>query len=258
MCNYHEWICNYPSRILKNNFLPWGILAHEIFDWIRYGITDGISMWYPKCMFFEFHRHYWSEWYDCFVTAVPVHQLQIFNKREGLALAYAVTKLAHLKSKVVGLEEVVQFGRHPQCQIFVRILEWIGYAIMSNQTLNLNRVLPQNRSRVLLVAVHKSATDAYKLIDWVDWIPEQVSLKNSGCFADFDKNTMHDLIPSNNILNIYLDPKNLPRHPDGGEYAKRSIDEIVKYRIRGPDNASFSYIMADYSKGHTLPDMVLK
>ena len=186
------------------------------------------------------------------------HQSQGFNKREGLALVHAVTKLAHLKPKVVGLEEVAQFGRHPQFQIFVRILEWAGYAIVSSQTLNLNHVLPQNRSRFLLVAVHKSATDACKLIDWVDWIPEQLSMKNSGCLADFDEDTMCDLIPSNDVLNIYLDPKNLPRHPDGGEYAKRSIDEVVKYRIRGPDDASFSCIMANYSKGHTLPDIVLK
>ena len=181
-----------------------------------------------------------------------------FNREDGRTLAWAWGLTSVIRPKIVCLEEVANFELHPDFRMFLDIVEWAGYHIVSKMSLNLGDILPQNRNRFVLIAVDKTAHDVSMEITWLMW-PKIVgqTLRSSRCFLELDSETLKKYQPDADTLQQYLDPRNLPRDPRENPRKRTKID-ARKYRIRTWDDSHFSCIMANYSRGHLLPKHVVE
>ena len=187
------------------------------------------------------------------------HTSQGFNRADGKTLVFAITKASCLRPKVLILEEVAQFGKHDQFPLVSTLFEWAGFEVVDYQTLNLNKLLPQNRARFLLVAIDKFASGVAKFIDWAHWpIPANVTIRRSRVILPIDVIDMKEVVPSHDVMDMYMDHRLLPPN----EYSAASFAgtkmQVRKIRIKVIDDRAFGCIMANYRKAHDLPKQVIE
>jgi len=180
------------------------------------------------------------------------------NVQDGMVWVYALTLIAHLRPKIFVLEEVIQFIKHDQYEIILDLIHWSGYDVVSTQSLNLKQVLPQNRERCIIIAVDRHSSKVAKVLNWEHWgVAPSLNLRNSKVLMPFDEKMMGNLIPSKEVLNMYMDIRLLPRRIEDAKNLKSTMKDLRQYRIKSFDDRFFSCIMASYRKAHDLPQHVI-
>ncbi len=186
------------------------------------------------------------------------HTSQGFNKTDGLTWIQALVVISHMRPVIFLLEEVAQFGKHQQTELIVKLIYWAGYDIVYTQMMNLRDVLPQNRERVVIVAVDRFAEIPLNDHKWESWPPMPAfNIRSSRVICALDQQNMDHLIPNQEVMSIYMDKMMMPRK---GEMRFESTSEhtIREYRIKHMDDPCFSCIMANYRKTHDLPQHILE
>ena len=181
-----------------------------------------------------------------------------FNRADGKVFVSAMTKVACVRPKILVLEEVAQFGKHDQFPIVTKLFDWAEFQIVDHRILNLNRLLPQNRARFLLVAIDKHASGVTRFVDWADWpIPASVTIRKARVILPIDSINTQEVIPTPEVLKMYMDQSLLPVNEYSPfEYAGTKM-HVRKIRIKVIDDPAFGCIMANYRKAHHLPKQVL-
>lgn len=177
---------------------------------------------------------------------------------EGRTFVYAWGLIAVLRPAVVAIEEVASMIQHSQWPLLRKAIEWAGYRIIASESINLNQVLPQNRNRVIMLAVDCHANDIARAFQWVHWpVGRPLTLATSKCILQHDKVRYEEVVPDQETIGMYLDPAMLPKGDQEG-IKKKTKKEVRLYRIRELHHESVACIMANYGKGHRLPKEVLQ
>ena len=266
----HVWSLDYDFRVAESYGKSHGSCVMVDSDDARRHI--GISRQFlqdPKMIFLTDIRNGWflkhiDRNLHMFLMSPPCQPFSLaftaegFNREDGRSMAWAWGVVSAIRPKVVCLEEVANFEMHPDFRIVQDIITWAGYQIVCKKSINLGDVLPQNRNRFVMIAFDKHAEGISKEFAWLMW-PKVVgqTLRSSRCFLDLDVETLKKYQPDTEVLQQYLDPKNLPKDPRENP-RKRNRIESRKYRIRTWDDSCFSCIMANYSRGHLLPKSVIE
>ena len=180
------------------------------------------------------------------------------NRSDGKIFVHAMAKASCIRPKIILLEEVAQFGKHDQFPIVCKLFDWSEYQIVDQKILNLNKLLPQNRSRFLLVALDKHASDVARFIEWADWpIPTAVTIRKSRVVLPIDRIDLNEVVPSPSVMNMYMDPTLLPMNEYSAATFAGTGTQVRKIRIKVLDDHAFGCIMANYRKAHDLPKSVL-
>ena len=125
----------------------------------------------------------------------------------------------------------------------------------------MKEVLPQNRERVLVIAIRAGdlTLNPHICVTW----PLQITpnLLDSGIIRSLEgypDNWVDESFVSNDVLQKYLDPALLPHNALlGQEQGKRSKIAVEAYRVRHPHDV-FSCIMASYGTAHEMPVKMLQ
>ena len=202
---------------------------------------ESIVVWSPPCQ-------PWS----------AAHSSQGFNKMDGLAWVHALIVISFLRPLIFILEEVSQFGRHEQMDLVMKLIAWSGYDVVCKQIINLKDILPQNRERVIIIAIDRYAPNGNKQHVWEHWpITPAMSIRNSRVIAVHEDQQLQDLIPDPEIIKLYMSKNMLPKKNEL-RFETNSDQSIRNYRIKHPNDPCFSCIMANYRKAHHLPIHVLE
>ena len=121
---------------------------------------------------------------------------------------------------------------------------------------NANQVTPQNRDRLLLIAINRFA-NTNRLHRFWKW-PCQAgpSLQAYRAIVPLHDD-WKDVIPPSDVLQQYMDPKLLPKGKFGSHFQKRCRRDVNSYRVRLPQD-QFACLMASYGFAHEMPARVLQ
>ena len=177
---------------------------------------------------------------------------------EGRTFVHAWGLLAVVRPSIVAIEEVASIIQHNQWPLLQKVIAWAGYRIIASECLNLHQILPQNRKRLIMLAVDQHASDLAAIFTWTNWpIGQALTLATSKCILQHDKVCYDNVVPDQATIAMYLDPDMLPKNDHEGP-KKRTKKEVRMYRIRELHHDSVACIMANYGKGHLLPQEILR
>ena len=168
-----------------------------------------------------------------------------------------------IKPKTFALENVGGLMHHAHFRYIKDFIRFAGYHIRWCHNANLRDILPQNRERLLLIAV-KVGEDSLQPHICVEWplrmTPSMYSAKIIMKRGQIPAQWKVDAELSEQTLDLYLKDNLLPHGPEGiqvGGPWKKPRNDVWAYRIRHPQDA-FACIMAAYSHGHQLPQRNLE
>ena len=181
---------------------------------------------------------------------------------DGTLMLDVIGLMKLLQPKAVGLEMVSGITSHAHFRQVRDFLRFAGYHIRWSSVLNLKDILPQNRERLLLIAVRGGDTDIFphSCIPWPahpahSLHTAEILMELSALPPEWKDATAIDLA----TLELYLRNDLMPKSQTdlGPPLAKRSKMDVLAYRIRYPQDI-FGCIMASYSSAHSLPQHLLK
>ncbi len=173
---------------------------------------------------------------------------------DGWVTIDGIISLAYLGVKMILLEQVSAIRRHEHWSLIMMVFHLSGYRLLSEKVVNLNRVSPQNRERVIMVWIQKNEAcvgDFQAMMDFPVLPP--FSLKSFGAIQDDLGSMAEQTQVKADALDMYLDHSLLPQK----EGNKRARLDLMRYRIRQSHEA-FGCIMATYGFQHELPRETLK
>ena len=204
---------------------------------------------------------------DFCVASPPCQPWSRANKGPGLlssdgGLLLDTIGLARIiRPRVLAIELVSGLVQHAHFRQVKDFLRFCGYALKWCQLLNLKEILPQNRERVLMIAIRAGDVNLNPHI-CVSWpLHLTPSLHDSSILRSFDGYPVDwvdaaTVVPE--VLQKYMDPSLLPHAALlGNDSAKRSKVAVEAYRIRHPHDI-FSCIMASYGSAHEMPVKMLQ
>ena len=165
---------------------------------------------------------------------------------EGRLIIYAIIQCTFLQPAVIVLEEVASVFAHTHAPWIIAFFDWAGYEIIWKENLNLLEVMPQSRTRLMLVAVRKGDARIKRLApgSWkkADLAPTLKSILLP------DTDVSHEFTPnlSAKTFEMYFQIRLLPQGTGTTPY------QIRKCRIKTVQDPH-PCIMASYSKSHELP-----
>ena len=182
---------------------------------------------------------------------------------QGCLMLDTVGLIKIIGPRAFALENVGGLASHAHFRYIRDFIRFAGYHVRWCQTANLREILPQNRDRLLLLAI-KVGDETILPHICVAW-PQRLtpSLYSAGVIMKRDQ--IPDSWKENaelpkEVLDMYLHDKFLPHGHDGvvttGPWKKPRHD-VGAYRIRFPQDA-FACVMAAYSQGHKLPQRNLE
>ena len=226
-----------------------------------------------RCLMETDIRNYrWTYLTGCYVmdfcvASPPCQPWSRANKGPGLlssggSLLLDTIGLARIiRPRVLAIELVSGLVQHAHFRQVKDFLRFCGYALKWCQLLNLKEILPQNRERVLMIAIRAGDVNLNPHI-CVSWpLHLTPSLHDSNILRSFDGYPVDWLdaatvVPE--ILQKYMDPSLLPHTALlGNDSSKRSKVAVEAYRIRHPHDI-FSCIMASYGSAHEMPVKMLQ
>ena len=164
---------------------------------------------------------------------------RVLTKMDGLAWVHALIVISFLRPLIFILEEVSQFGRHEQMDWIMKLIAWSGYDIVCKQIINLKDILPQNRERVIIIAIDRYAPKGNKQHVWEHWpITPAMSIRNSRVIAVHEDQQLQDLIPDPEIIKLYMSKNMLPKKNEL-RFETNSDQSIRNYRIKHPNDPCF-------------------
>lgn len=159
---------------------------------------------------------------------------------DGRNLVFALMLASIARPKVIALENVATLVTHRHWGIIKELFGFIGYHIRWCKTLDLSDVLPQRRERLLIVAIDGKRSDLMPFMCQMWPAPMKHSFRTYAALIDL---TVHERwLPNSRLTNeelqLYMDPINLPKDAKVTGHAKRSCRDVVRYRLRTVDDKS--------------------
>ena len=176
---------------------------------------------------------------------------------DGLLTLEAWGKLSMLQVPIVCMEMVSSMLGHEHWQVVKMFIQWCGYRIMWAKDMQLQDILPQSRSRLLLIAIREgTALHPHRCTEWTSH--HKHTLSSYQAIFNLSEMWMNHALPTPDVLDMYLDPAYLPRFCGRfGTVSKKCRRDIEGFRIRLPDDTA-SCILANYSFSHLLPKHVIE
>eukprot|EP00435_Cladocopium_sp_Y103_P010479 s2347_g2.t1 len=175
------------------------------------------------------------------------------RRRDGALTPLAIALLALIGCKVVCMENVSGMIQHDHWMVIKRWIAHWGLDLRWSKVLDLAEIAPQKRERLLLLATLKDdeAIRPHVCVTWPKAHPP--SLQQFDVLMQVDGHWLDECVVSSEILEQYLDPKNLPKQAGSNRTLKKSRIDMTAYRLRTPQE-QMSCVMANYGAGHLLPD----
>eukprot|EP00435_Cladocopium_sp_Y103_P066458 s404_g28.t1 len=179
------------------------------------------------------------------------------RRNDGCLTPFAVALLALIGCKVICLENVSGMVHHSH---WTTIQQWFRawkWDLRWTKTLDLAEVAPQKRDRLLVIATRMNDASLMPHIpcSWPKIAnPSMQQFDVLFCATD---HWLEESRPSADVLQLYLDPANLPKQPSSNRASKRSKVDVNRYRIKTPQE-QMTTVMANYSFGHLLPRHVIE
>ena len=196
---------------------------------------------------------------DIVLMSPPCPPWSLASKARGLHVAdgrtfvYAWGLISVIRPSVVAVEEVASMVQHIHWPQLQKLIEWAGYKIVASESMNLVQILPQNRNRVIMLAVDRFATNLAETFSWTKWpVGPSMTLATAKCILPYDKVRFDEVVPDHETISMYMNPEMLPKNDHEG-IKKRTKKDVRSYRIRELHHESVACIMANYGKGHLLP-----
>ena len=201
---------------------------------------------------------------DIVLMSPPCPPWSLASKARGLHVAdgrtfvYAWGLISVIRPSVVAVEEVASMVQHIHWPQLQKLIEWAGYKIVASESMNLVQILPQNRNRVIMLAVDRFATNLAETFSWTKWpVGPSMTLATAKCILPYDKVRFDEVVPDHETISMYMNPEMLPKNDHEG-IKKRTKKDVRSYRIRELHHESVACIMANYGKGHLLPKNILQ
>eukprot|EP00434_Breviolum_minutum_P001907 symbB.v1.2.001687.t1/scaffold93.1/size335462/2 len=177
-------------------------------------------------------------------------------RRDGKSVLHGWGCVGMLRPDVAMMEMVGGMLNHSHFSLIRSFIQWMGYEIKAVELINANQMTPQNRDRMLMVAINRyaSANRAHRFWKW----PSQKgpSLQGFQSIVPLHEK-WQTAIPSHETIKKYMDPKMLPKGRFGSQVGKRCKRDVISYRVRLPHD-SFACLMASYGFAHEMPERILQ
>eukprot|EP00435_Cladocopium_sp_Y103_P037996 s1003_g10.t1 len=179
------------------------------------------------------------------------------RRNDGCLTPFAIALLALVGCKVICIENVSGMIQHPHWPILQQWFQAWKWDLRWTKTLDLAEVAPQKRDRLLLIATKSNEPSILPHIpcSWPKTAPP--SMQQFDVLFCASDHWLEEARPSDDVLQLYLDPANLPKHASSNRVAKRSKVDVNRYRIKTPQE-QMTTVMANYSLGHLLPRHVIE
>ena len=128
----------------------------------------------------------------------------------------------------------------------------LGCDLRWSKILDLAEIAPQRRERDILIATLAGADDLNPHVCTVWPKVHPPSIRQFDVLTAASGHWLDECRPSDEVLNMYQDPSNLPPVANSQRQTKMSKVDVVEYRLRSSED-QFSCIMANYGEGHNLP-----
>ena len=175
------------------------------------------------------------------------------NRKDGMTMVWCWARMKLFQPHVVNMEMVSNITQHPHWKFVKQIIDWCGYDILWNETLQLGEVIPQSRRRVLLVAVRKDLKHAVEDLTWINWPKSSnQTLRSFGCIMDDFCRYQESPTLTKELMDIYLNEQFAPHDLKG-----KGKSYLREGRIKTLDDAIFPCILANYTEAHHLPMPIL-
>ena len=181
---------------------------------------------------------------------------------DGALMLDIIGLMKLVQPKTIALEMVSGISSHAHFRQVRDFLRFAGYHTRWCALMNLKDILPQNRERLLLVAVRigDDTIFPHTCIPWPrhpmhSLHTAEILMELNALPEPWKQATMIDC----KTLEMYLRNDLMPKMPQEAmsNLPKRSKLDMVSYRIRTPQDI-FGCIMAAYGSSHELPSHVLK
>ena len=190
---------------------------------------------------------------DIVLMSPPCPPWSMASKARGLHVAdgrtfvYAWGLISVIRPLVVAVEEEASMVQHSHWPLLQKLIEWAGYKIVASESMNLVQILPQNRNRVIMLAVDRFATNLAETFSWTKWpVGQSLALATSKCILPSDKVRFDEVVPDHETISMYMNPEMLPKNDEG--IKKWTKKDVRSYRIRELHHESVACIMANYGK----------
>lgn len=144
------------------------------------------------------------------------------------------------------MENVANFRQHGHFQLILEVLQWLGWSVRWETTLDLGDILPQKRDRFLMILVRQGGVDkpAFQCLSWDKRVG--ITLKFCDILRPRDcLSHMHVPRLTPEILRLYLHPRLIPGDDSNDSKTAKA------FRLRTADQ-TFSCVMSQYGHAHDL------
>ena len=173
--------------------------------------------------------------------------------REGGLLLQLAGVCGSLAIPLVLIEQVEGFSKHPDFPAVSSAWEEAGYIRRWSNTLDLMDCLPVSRRRYLAVMQHRSCPHSALPLPGEAWTSApRMTLAQAEVIFPLPKPIRKPLIPTQEILDKYLDPSLLPKSRARGQAL-----QPANYRLRSPHSVATCF-MARYGSQDCLPQELLE
>ena len=140
------------------------------------------------------------------------------------------------------IENVGSMKSHKHFAIIQAMFKWAKFTIRWNPTLELDEVVPQKRDRMILIATDDCdrTLQGHACDLWPTTM--KPTLKSFGALMDLDEFWQQAAKLDDDETRMYLDPKLLPKGSFASVQVKRSRGDVMKYRLRTPDDIAACFM----------------
>ena len=180
-----------------------------------------------------------------------------FDRSDGLTFLEMMQYAAWIRPRVLVIENIASITKHPHWNVIKAVFQWAHYQIKGFLNLNLLDQGPQQRERMILIAVdvHDDSVTDHVFEKWpVAKFPSlkgyHALISELGLWKDYTDITYDEMLR-------YCDVNSMPRDTTVKGHSKRSLRDLQKYRFRNEMGYAACF-MTSYGQPCQLKDSLLK
>eukprot|EP00438_Fugacium_kawagutii_P019780 Skav228862 [mRNA] locus=scaffold816:103186:109232:- [translate_table: standard] len=217
------------------------VVDNPVVCWNQMAVAEDSGM-VPTTLFnVELDRLWWMTFaarYGCQVIAWSApcppwsnaNQALGLARSDGLTFILTLAILGVMRPRTWVAENVSGLVKHAHWPLIQAVIAWTGFRVVWKPLLNLSEQAPQNRDRVLLIAVNSLDQDLV-IASHCCWpFGLRPTLKEYGAVMEFDDFWLEDATLTKHELDLYMNPRYLPKQAcqDG----KRLKRDVISYRLK--------------------------
>ena len=178
------------------------------------------------------------------------------SRYDGMISIIAICIIAYIRPKVMVLENVGSMKSHQHFLIIQSLLRWANYTIRWQPSLELEEVVPQKRDRLILIATDDfdSTLQGHACDFWPKMTKH--TLKSFEALMELDTFWSISTKLTDDEKRMYLDPKFLPKGTFSTVQVKRTRNDLMKYRLRTPEDIAACFLTSYGNPTGIDPDLL--